>query len=230
MSLMLTRSFAFGAALLCALPTAAAADYAVIGDSLGVGVNWAAKSRYPLARNSIAIHGPQILDQIRQVPPGTLTFMSLGTNDAVGGAVDIKRPLRDILAAVNERKIKLVWLGPPCVRKPWNAYSRELDAELQRELKDTGVTYVSMFFSQLCDNPSLRGREGVHFNMAGYRLMWEQAAEAVGVPVITLAANETPTSVREHHRRRPSPKRHRRRRPPLAIAPLVAPAAAPEAK
>jgi hypothetical protein len=209
------RRLAFGAALLCLLSGAAAAatDYAVIGDSLGVGVNWAARSKYPLARNSIMIHGPQILEQIRQVPPGTLTFMSLGTNDAVGGAVDVKKPLRDILAAVQARNLKLVWLGPPCVKKPWNTYSRELDSTLREELKGAGVTYVSMFFPQLCDDPSVRGREGVHFNMAGYTLMWRQAAEAAGVPVMTVAANENPASMRESHRKRLRPRRHRRRKP-----------------
>lgn len=66
------RSLAFGAALVCALPAAATADYAVIGDSLGVGVNWAAKSQFAYAKNSIAIHGPAILGKIgdcRPAPP-----------------------------------------------------------------------------------------------------------------------------------------------------------------
>ena len=227
------RSLAFGAALVCALPAAATADYAVIGDSLGVGVNWAAKSQFAYAKNSIAIHGPAILGQIRQLPPGTTAFMSLGTNDAVGGAVEVRKPVQDILAAAAARNIKLVWLGPPCVRKSWNSYSEKLDAALQGQLKGTGVVYVPMHFSQLCENPSLRGREGVHFNMAGYTLMWQEAKAAAakaGLPVVQLAANEDLASPKDNHRKKPAPKRHKKRKPHVSVAPPAKPGAAPEAK
>jgi hypothetical protein len=111
MPVMLLRSFAFGAAFACALPAAAlATEYAVIGDSLGVGVSWAAKPPVMFAKNSIAIHGGAILAQINSLPRGVTAFMSLGTNDAVGGAVDVKKPVQDILAAAAARNVKLVWL------------------------------------------------------------------------------------------------------------------------
>jgi hypothetical protein len=218
MPLMSFRSLAVVAALVFAPPTAAMADYAVIGDSLGVGVNWAAKSRLSLARNSIAIHGGAILEQIRQLPRGTIAFMSLGTNDAVGGAVDVRKPVQDILAAVAARDAKLVWLGPPCVKKSWDAYSKKLDANLQEQLKGTGVIYVGMRGSDLCDNPSLRGREGVHFTMAGYTLMWRKAAAAAGFPV-TVAANDNPALMKDNQKKKPSPKRHRKRKPTAPSAP-----------
>src|SRR5580704_17327840 len=185
--LMPLPKLALVVAALVALPTAAMAQKAeIIGDSLGVGVSWAAK--YPsLAKNSIAIHGPLILEQIRQLPRGTTAFLSLGTNDAVGGAVDIKKPVQDILAAVKAQDVKLVWLGPPCVFKPWDASSKKLDEILHDELAGTGVIYVSMRGPDICDR-SLRGAEGVHFNMAGYTMMWQKAAAAAGFPVVTVAS------------------------------------------
>jgi len=226
MPLMSFRTLALGGALVCALPTASMADYAVIGDSLGVGVNWAAKARVALARNSIAIHGGAILDQIRQLPRGTTAFMSLGTNDAVGGAVDVRKPVRDILAAAAARDVSLVWLGPPCVKKSWDAYAKKLDGNLQEQLKGTGVIYVGMRGSDLCDNPSFRGKEGVHFTMAGYTLMWRKAAAAAGFPV-AVAANEKIASLKDNQKKRPSPKRHRRRKPPASSAPAPKQDAAP---
>jgi hypothetical protein len=208
-------------AALIALPTAAMAQKAeIIGDSLGVGVSWAAK--YPsLAKNSIAIHGPLILEQIRQLPRGTTAFLSLGTNDAVGGAVDIKKPVQDILAAVKAQDVKLVWLGPPCVFKPWNASAVKLDANLRQELKGTDVIYVGMQDADICDR-SLRGAEGVHFNMAGYTLMWQKAAAAAGFPVVTVAANQAQPVIKKQKQRKT--RRHHPRKAP-SPAPEVAPGA-----
>lgn len=224
---MSLRTFALGAALVCAFPAAAATEFAVIGDSLGVGVSWAAKPPLTLAKNSVAIHGGAILEQIRRLPRGVTAFMSLGTNDAVGGAVDVRKPVQDILAAAAARDVKLVWLGPPCVFKSWDKYARELDANLREQLKGTSVRYVGMQDADIC-NRSLRGREGVHFNMAGYTLMWRKAAEAAGFPVV--AVNEKLASLKDNQKKRPSPKRHRRRKPHAHAAEPQKPAAAPGAK
>jgi hypothetical protein len=230
---MSLRTFAFGFALLFALPSAAMAQKAeVIGDSLGVGVSWAAK--FPsLAKNSVQIHGGQILEQIRQLPRGSTAFMSLGTNDAVGGAVDVAKPVQDIVAAAKAQDVKLVWIGPPCVFKPWDVSSKKLDANLRAELKDTGVIYVGMRDADLCDNHSLRGAEGVHFNMAGYTLMWQKAAAAAGFPVVTVAANQgqpvingSKKPVRRIHGRHI----HRKKYPSAPTAPAAAPEVAPGAK
>ena len=87
-----------------------------------------------------------------------------------------------------------------------------------------------MRFPALCDNPSVRGREGVHFTMAGYTVMWRQAAqaaEAAGFPVV-VAGNEKLASLKDNQRKRPSPKRHRKRKPPHT-APAPKPEAAPGA-
>jgi hypothetical protein len=227
---MSLRNLAVGAALLTALPSVAMAQKAeIIGDSLGVGVSWAAK--FPsLAKNSIAIHGPLILEQIHQLPHGTTAFMSLGTNDAVGGAVDIKKPVQDILAAVKAQDVKLVWLGPPCVFKPWDASAIKLDANLRQELEGTGVVYVSMRGADICAR-SLRGAEGVHFNMAGYTVMWQKAAAAAGFPVVTaVAANQGQPVIRESKKKRPVRHRHRKNNPSAPTAPAPAPEVVPGAK
>ena len=221
---MSLRSFALGAALLAAAPTAAmAANAEVIGDSLGVGVSWASKLP-SLAKLSVSIYSRQILDQIRALPRGTTAFLSLGTNDAVGGALDVKAKVDEIVATAKEQEVKLVWMGPPCVFKPWNAYSEKLDGILRDQLKDTGVVYVSMFGDDICDR-SLRGAEGVHFTMAGYNVMWHKAAAAAGFPVTTVASNEAgPPPVKEVKKHK---RRHRKKSAPAApaAAPEVAPGA-----
>ncbi len=216
---MSVRSLIFGVALASAAPCAALAEYAVIGDSLGVGVNWAAKSPFAFAKNSVAIHGGAILEQIRQLPRGVTAFMSLGTNDAVGGMVNVKKPVQDILEAAAAREVKLVWLGPPCVKKSWDTYAKQLDGILQQELKDKGVIYVGMRGADLCDNASLRGKEGVHFDMAGYTLMWQKAAAAAGFPVVAVAANEHPASIKHNPRNKPSSKKRRKKPARSAPAP-----------
>jgi hypothetical protein len=225
---MSLRSLALGAALLAALSPAAMAGGEVIGDSLGVGVDWAAKLP-SLAKNSVAIHGGAILEQIRQVPNGSTVFMSLGTNDAVGGAVDVKKPVQDILAAVKAREIKLVWLGPPCVFKPWDKHAATLDGVLREQLDGTGVTYVSMRGADICDR-SLRGAEGVHFTMAGYTLMWQKAAAAAGYPVAVVASNENPASLKDNHKKKPRRNRHKRKNLSAPSAPAPKLEAAPGAK
>src|ERR1700722_8240731 len=97
--------------LFVALPSVAMAEKAeIIGDDLGVGVSWAAK--FPsLARNGVAIHGQDILDQIGQLPRNTTAFMSLGIYDAVSGDINVKKPVQDILAAAKALDVQLVWLG-----------------------------------------------------------------------------------------------------------------------
>jgi hypothetical protein len=224
---MSIRRFAISVAIVVALPSAAMAEAAeIIGDSLGVGVSWAAK--FPsLAKNSIAIHGSQILDQIHQLPHGTTAFLSLGTNDAVGGAIDVKKPVQDILAAAKAQDVKLVWLGPPCVFKPWDASAVKLDAILRQELEGTGVIYVSMRGPDICDR-SLRGGEGVHFNMAGYTMMWQKAAAAAGFPVVTVAANQAQPVIKDG-KKKSNKRRRSKKHPPAPTAPAPAPEVAPGA-
>ena len=140
---MSIRTLVLALALL-ALPAAAAAeDGRVIGDSIGVGVSWAAKIP-STAKNSVAIYSGAIMEQLRLAQKGETVFLSLGTNDAVGGALDVKAKVAAIVAEADKLGVKLVWIGPPCVRKDWERYSKQLDGILTTELANTSATYVSM--------------------------------------------------------------------------------------
>jgi hypothetical protein len=127
--------------LLAASSVAARAGGEVIGDSLGVGVGWASKLPSH-AKISVSIQSGAILEQLRQAHRGDTVFMSLGTNDAVGGALNVKSKVDAIVKTADELGVKLVWMGPPCVYKPWESQSQKLDAILREELAGTSVTYV----------------------------------------------------------------------------------------
>ncbi len=172
------------------LPTAAYAEAGrVIGDSIGVGVSWAAKIP-STARNSVSIYSGAIMEQLSQAQKGETVFLSLGTNDAVGGALDVKAKVAAILAEADKLGVKLVWIGPPCVLKPWEQYARKLDGILAAQLSGTSATYVSTQGEEFCD-AKLHAPEGVHFGMAGYTRMWQKAAAAAGF-TSTVVASASP--------------------------------------
>lgn len=206
---MTIRKLALGAILLF-LPVSAHAEAGrVIGDSIGVGVSWAAKIP-STAKNSVAIYSGAIMEQLSQAQKGETVFMSLGTNDAVGGALDVKARVAAIVAQADKLGVKLVWIGPPCVLKPWEEYAKKLDGALAATLSGTSVTYVSTQGAEFCD-VSVHAAEGVHFTMTGYTRIWRKASAAVGFTgggtVVAEATFSRSTSARPHHRRR-----HRRHR------------------
>ena len=164
-------------ALLLALQPAGATIY-VGGDSLGVGVHLASKAP-SVAKESVRITSNVPVNQIYSVPKGSTLFLSLGTNDAVGGVTKVQKNVDAILSAAADRNIRVVWLGPPCVFKTWDDSAKALDAVLAGILAQEGVTYVSMRDDALCAR-SLRAGDGVHFTMKGYRMMWDRAIAASG--------------------------------------------------
>ena len=95
----------------------------MIGDSIGVGVSWAAKIP-STAKNSVAIYSGGVMEQLSAAQKGETVFMSLGTNDAVGAALDVKSKVSGIVAEADKLGVKLVWIGPPCVLKPWEESAR----------------------------------------------------------------------------------------------------------
>jgi hypothetical protein len=211
------------ALLLFAAPSLAfAQEGRVIGDSLGVGVDWAAKLP-STAKNSVSIYSGAILEQLRQAKKGETVFMSLGTNDAVGGALDVKARVQAIVAMADQLGVKLVWMGPPCVLKPWETYSKKLDEILKSELGGTSVVYVSMQDATFCD-PSVHAPEGVHFSMAGYTRMWQKAATAAGFPVVVASASE-PKAAAIVSRKTPAKKKHHRRKRAVTEPATAAPPA-----
>ncbi len=194
----------FLACAILLLPAAASAeDGRVIGDSIGVGVSWAAKIP-STAKNSVAIYSGAIIEQLRLAKKDETVFMSLGTNDAVGGALDVKAKVAAIVAEADKLGVKLVWIGPPCVRKPWEQYAKKLDVILAAELTGTSAIYVSTQDDEFC-GVKLHAPEGVHFTMAGYTRMWQKAAAAAKFSTAVASAEPAPTEASEPNRRS---KRH----------------------
>ncbi len=162
----------------------------VTGDSLGVGIAMASGFENRAA-NSVSIRGGHAVEQLRKVRPGSTVFMSLGTNDAVGSIKGLEKGIERIVETAKASRLKLIWIGPPCVIKAWDNRAVELDGILRERLAGTGVTYVSMREPSLC-SPSVRGKDGVHFNMEGYKNMWSRAAAASGYQVASVAPAAAP--------------------------------------
>jgi GDSL-like Lipase/Acylhydrolase family len=216
---MFLRRFAFCLVLALVAPGAAMAeDIRIVGDSIGEGLHLVSNYPSPANRFNVAIYTPFILQQLDQMPHGATVIMSLGTNDAVGGAgaMDVQTRVEAIVAAAAARELKVYWVGPPCVRKPWETYSKKLDEILQAQLASTSVTYVSTQDSSFCE-ASLHAGDGVHFTMAGYSLIWQKAATAAGIPVVVAAAGEH-RSIANVGKRPPGKKKHRRKPPGAAPA------------
>lgn len=176
-----------------------AANEVVTGDSLGVGVAMASGFENRAA-NSVSIRGGKALDQLRRVRPGSTVFMSLGTNDAVGSIKGLEKGIDQLVQTAQAGRLKLVWIGPPCVNKSWDRNALALDAMLRERLAGTGVTYVSMRDPSLC-TPSVRSSDGVHFNMEGYRNMWSKAAAASGYQVASVSPNRAEMPARKKNAR-----------------------------
>jgi hypothetical protein len=220
---MSLRRFLVGFLLVCAAPGAAQADdVRIIGDSIGEGVHLATNLPSPANRFNVAIYTPFIFQQLREMPRGATVFMSLGTNDAVAGALDVEKRVGQIVAAAEAQGVKLYWLGPPCVLKPWETYSKKLDEILAAQLAGASATYVSLQDAGFCDR-SLHAPDGVHFTMAGYARMWQKAASAAGIPVVVAAASDHKTVVLAG-KKAPGKKRHKKKIHVAAPATPSAPA------
>jgi hypothetical protein len=178
------RPAIFALSFLAISASAAAASPAVIGDSLGVGVSMASGLKGHAA-NGVTIRGPRVIEQIKKLSPGTVAYMSLGTNDAVGPVKGLEKSIDSVIAAAERARVKLVWLGPPCVNKAWDKNARELDGMLRERLAVAKVTYVSMRDTQICSN-ELHARDGVHLTMRGYSYMWAKAQSAAAVRVASV--------------------------------------------
>ncbi len=202
-------------------PAAArAAEVRIIGDSIGEGLHLASSVPSPANRFNVAIYTPKIFEQIRDMPRGANVVMSLGTNDAVAGLDEQQQRIGEIVAAARAQGIKLTWLGPPCVRTAWEVHSEKLDKVIAATLAETPVAYVSAQTPEFCA-PGLHAGDGVHFTMAGYRLLWQKAASVAGIPILEAAASDqkpTAASVKKGS----SWKKHKKKK---HVAPSATPAA-----
>jgi hypothetical protein len=163
---------------------AKAADVYILGDSIGEGVAMAAHVR-GLARVSVHIRGRGPIDQIERTPKGATAILVLGSNDADGITSNLDKPIDNIVQAAAKRDIRLVWIGPHCVRRSWDHKARELDQYLSTALEARKVQYVSMRDPALCSG-HLWERDGVHLKMLGYAFIWEKARVAAGLPETTV--------------------------------------------
>ncbi len=186
-----------------AAPAPAPGRAVVIGDSHGEAIAQASGLK-GLSRISVHIRGPRALEQINNAPPQSTAFVVLGSNDAEGSIKGLDRYINAIVAAAERKGMKLVWLGPPCTIKAWNSRVRELDDMLAARFAGTAVTYVSMRDDTFCKG-GLFDRDGVHFTMKGYGLMWEKARLAAGMENLparspaAVASNES-GEIRVHRR------------------------------
>jgi hypothetical protein len=171
----------------------------VVGDSEGVGVAMASGLK-GLARISVFIRGGKAVAQINQAPTGATAFVVLGSNDAEGSIKGLDSSIDAILQAAAARNIKLVWIGPPCVRRPWNARVRELDQMLQQRFAGSAVRYVSMWDEKICSG-AFYAHDGVHMTMQGYSYMWEKARTAAGFPATAARVAGAPAAGADHKAR-----------------------------
>ncbi len=171
-----------------------------IGDSIGAGQHLASSVPSPANRFNVAIYTPYILKQIGEMPRGANVVMSLGTNDAVAGLDEQQQRIGQIVAAAREQGIKLTWLGPPCVRTAWEVHSEKLDKVIAATLAETPVAYVSAQTPEFCAS-GLHAGDGVHFTMAGYRLLWQKAASVAGIPILEAAASDHKVAAARRYKR-----------------------------
>ena len=175
--------------VLAALATAQAATNIVIGDSLGEGLAEVSRLK-SFAHISVHIRGPKALDQVRRAPEGATAFVVLGTNDAEGSISNLDKSIDDILNLAAKKRMRLVWIGPPCVHRPWDTRARELDKMLAAKLPPRGVTYVPMRDQSFCTG-GMHEPDGVHLKTKGYVYMWDKArriADLEATGSITVAA------------------------------------------
>jgi hypothetical protein len=156
--------------LTLATPSLAGAATYVLGDSIGDGLA-TTLGLNNLAQIGIHIRGPKALAQIARTPPGSTVFIFLGTNDAEGSIKNIDKSIDDVLDAAARRQLTVIWVGPHCVRKAWDAQDRELDEILRTHLAKTQAKYVGMRDPAICSG-KFHEPDGVHLTGKGYRYMW----------------------------------------------------------
>jgi hypothetical protein len=175
--------------VLAALASAQATTNVIIGDSLGEGLAEVSHLT-SFAHISVHIRGPKAVDQVRRAPANSTAFVVLGTNDAEGSITNLDKSINDILDLADKKHMRLVWIGPPCVHRPWDTRARELDKMLAAKLPPRGVTYVPMRDPGFCTG-GLHEPDGVHLKTKGYAYMWAKAQRIAGLDTtgaITVAA------------------------------------------
>jgi lysophospholipase L1-like esterase len=179
-----------------AMPSLASAATYVLGDSIGDGMA-VTMGINNLAQIGIHIRGPKALAQIARTPPGSTIYIFLGTNDAEDNLKNIEKSIDAVVDAAAQRQLTVIWVGPHCVRKSWDANDRKLDEILSAELAKTSVKYISTRGDQTICSGKFHEPDGVHLTAKGYRYMWTMVQNAVDAPATasTAVASASPTPV-----------------------------------
>jgi len=175
--------------ILLATPSLAGAATYVLGDSIGDGLAVTMKLNN-LAQIGIHIRGPKALAQIARTPEGSTVYIFLGTNDAEGSIKNIEKSIDDVLDAAAQRKLTVIWVGPSCVHKSWDAQAGTLDRILRDRLAKTSAKYIGMRDHEMCTGKFLEP-DGVHPTGKGYRYMWSKI-EGDAPPTLVASAGPVP--------------------------------------
>ncbi len=173
--------------LTLAMPSLASAATYVLGDSIGDGMA-VTMGLNNLAQIGIHIRGPKALAQIGRAPPGSTVYIFLGTNDAEDNLKNIDKSIDAVVDAAAQRQLTVIWVGPHCVRKSWDANDRKLDEILSEELAKTSVKYISTRGDQTICSGKFHEPDGVHLTAKGYRYMWSMVQNALDVPATASTA------------------------------------------
>lgn len=149
-----------------------AAEGFFIGDSIAAATAQTIGMR-GVARHSVSLRRNAVAPQFQQVPKGAVALMSLGLNDAAIPVLAMRKDVEQVIEGALRTGEKVVWIGPPCVLKHWDARAKEMDDYLQQRLATTTIQYVSLRDPQICQ-PALRAGDGEHFTEAGYRYVWQK--------------------------------------------------------
>lgn len=151
---------------------AQAADVVVLGDSIGQGIA-AANGLRNMAQRSFSLRRGNVARLLSQTPKRAVGIVSLGLNDAADPVWHLVKSIETAISAMQQSGRQIVWVGPPCVLKTWDARAEDLDIYLRERLATTAIQYVSLRDETIC-TPALRSRDGHHFTTNGYKYVWDK--------------------------------------------------------
>ena len=172
-------------------PAAAEAEEVrIIGDSIGEGLHLASNVPSPANRFNVAIYTPLNFQQIqgdaarreRRHEPG---HQRRGRRPRRATAAHRGRssPPRASRASSSPGSVR------PACAPPGRSIPRSSTRSSRRRWRTPRSPMFRRRTPEFCA-PGLHAGDGVHFTMAGYRLLWQKAASVAGIPVLEAAASD----------------------------------------